>query len=139
VPFSRRQYFRYQARLASQGLDGLHDGLSPGNRRKLTPEAEGFLRGVHQRSPELSLEEMRHALQAALRIDGGAAEAFIVPLYAGRLHAGSNPREACSAGGGDIAGLFFRQGWNGTGCWIRDCGRPGKGTKRARNVPFLRP
>jgi hypothetical protein len=34
--------------------------------------------------------------------------AFFVPLYAGRLHAGSNAREACSAGGGSVAGLFFR-------------------------------
>ena len=37
-------------------------------------------------------------------------------LRAGRLHAGSNAREACSAGSGDIAGLFFRQGWTDTRC-----------------------
>ena len=44
VPFSRVQYFRYKARLAAQGIDGLDDGRSQGNQRKLTPEAEKFLR-----------------------------------------------------------------------------------------------
>src|SRR2546430_9555296 len=37
VPFSRPQYFRYQARLAAQGLAGLLDGRRQGNRdRKST-------------------------------------------------------------------------------------------------------
>jgi len=58
LPFGRAQYFRYKARLAAQGLAGLLDGRSQGNHRKLTPEAAGFLRGVHQRSPELSLQEL---------------------------------------------------------------------------------
>jgi integrase len=44
--------------------------------------------------------------------DAGAAAAFFVSLYPGRLHAGSNAREACSAGGGDIAG--FSSDKNGT-------------------------
>ena len=66
--------------------------------------------------------------------DAGVAAAFIVPLYAGRLHAGSNAREACSTGSGDVAGLFFRQGWHGTRCWIS--GSPQRGTKRAENCPF---
>jgi len=42
------------------------------------------------------------------------------------------PAKHCGAGGGDIAGLFVQQGWNGTRCWIRDCGPPEKGTERAR-------
>src|SRR5256886_753403 len=58
VPFSRPQYFRYQARLAAQGLAGLLDGRRQGNRRKLTPEAEAFLRGAHQSNPQRSLQEM---------------------------------------------------------------------------------
>ena len=40
--------------------------------------------------------------------DAGAAAAFVVPLNVGRLHAGSNAREVCSAGGGDVASPFFR-------------------------------
>src|SRR5208337_4283840 len=40
--------------------------------------------------------------------DAGVAAAFFVPLNAGRLHAGSNAREARSAGGRDVAGLYFR-------------------------------
>ena len=69
VPFSRTQYFRYKARLAAQGLAGLVDGRSQGNHRKLTPEAEGFLRGAHQRSPELSLEELCQCLHSTLGIE----------------------------------------------------------------------
>src|SRR2546430_8333962 len=53
VPFSRPQYFRYQARLAAQGLAGLLDGRRQGNRRKLTPEAEAFLRRSEENTSEL--------------------------------------------------------------------------------------
>ncbi|MDI7259311.1 MAG: hypothetical protein QME90_05245, partial [Thermodesulfobacteriota bacterium] len=42
VPFSRPQYFRYKTRLAAGGLDGLRDGRSRGNHRKLTADAEGY-------------------------------------------------------------------------------------------------
>ena len=58
VPFSRMQYFRYKARLATQGVAGLLDGRGKGNHCKLTPEAEGFLRGMHQRDQELSLKAL---------------------------------------------------------------------------------
>src|SRR6266566_2947136 len=69
VPFSRPQYFRYQARLAAQGLAGLLDGRRQGNRRKLTPEAEAFLRGAHQSNPQRSLQEMCQSLYATLGIE----------------------------------------------------------------------
>jgi len=56
---------------------------------------------------------------------------------AGRLHEGSNAREACSAGGGDIAGIFFRQGWSATRRWIGNCGSPKMGAKRALFAPSM--
>src|SRR6202041_1881375 len=62
VPFSRAQYFRYWGRLATQGMSGLQDGRSKGNHRKLTPEAECFLRGLHQGNPGLSLQELGQSL-----------------------------------------------------------------------------
>jgi transposase len=68
VPFSRPQYFRYKARMAVQGLDGLVDGRRQGNYRKLTPDAEGFLRGVHQAQPGLSLRALGESLASALGI-----------------------------------------------------------------------
>ena len=46
VPFGRAQYFRYKARLAAGGLDGLADGRGKGNHRKLTADVEG----VHSRT-----------------------------------------------------------------------------------------
>lgn len=68
VPFSRAQYFRYKARLAEEGVDGLSDGRRKGNRRKLTPEAEGFLRGVHETDPRKSARELRQMMESALGI-----------------------------------------------------------------------
>lgn len=68
VPFSRAQYFRYKARLAAAGLDGLADGRRQGNHRKLTVDAQGFIRGVHQANPRLSLQAIRKSLEASLGI-----------------------------------------------------------------------
>jgi transposase len=75
VPFSRAQYFRYKARLAAQGLDGLSDGRSKGNHRKLTVDAEGFLRGVHRANPRLSLPQICETLETSLgiRVDRSTA------------------------------------------------------------------
>ena len=58
VPFSRPQYFRYKARFTAEGLDGLIDGRGRGNHRKLTLDAEGYIRGVHRANPRLSLQEI---------------------------------------------------------------------------------
>ena len=79
VPFSRPQFFRYKARLAAEGLDGLIDGRSKGNHRKLTPDAKGFLRGVHNTDPRLSLQEMCGSLESTLgiRVDRSTASRFL--------------------------------------------------------------
>jgi len=69
VPFSRPQYFRYKARLAASGVEALVDGRTKGNYRKLTPGAEGFLRGLHSANPHLSLQQMCASLESALGIE----------------------------------------------------------------------
>lgn len=69
VPFSRRQYFRYWDRWATQGLAGLQDGRQQGNRRKLTPEAEAFLRGAHASNSQQSLAELCQSLKSKLGIE----------------------------------------------------------------------
>ena len=68
VPFSRPQYFRYKARYEAEGLDGLIDGRNRGNHRKLTSDAEGFIRGAHQTNPRLSLQDICDSLKTALKI-----------------------------------------------------------------------
>jgi transposase len=68
VPFSRAQYFRYKRRLEEQGVEGLSDGRRTGNRRKLTPEAEGFLRGVREADPGKGARELQQMVEAALGI-----------------------------------------------------------------------
>jgi transposase len=79
VPFSRPQYFRYKARFAAQGLEGLNDRRSRGNHRKLTPDAEGFIRGIHQANPELSLQEICDSVEITLgiRVDRSTVSRFL--------------------------------------------------------------
>ena len=79
VPFSRPQCFRYKARFAADGVDGLLDGRGKGNHRKLTADAEGFLRGVRHANPWLSLQEICESLEAALeiRVDRSTVSRFL--------------------------------------------------------------
>ena len=79
VPFSRAQYFRYKARFGAEGVDGLIDGRSKGNHRKLSSDAEGFIRGVHQANPRVSLQEICDALETTLGIgvDRSTASRFL--------------------------------------------------------------
>jgi len=68
VPFSRPQYFRYKARFSAEGLEGLLDGRSRGNHRKVTPDAEGFIRGVRHANPGASLLDICDSLEIAMGI-----------------------------------------------------------------------
>ena len=43
VPFSLAQYYRYKKRIADDGIQGLHDGRSNGNNRRLVADAQTFL------------------------------------------------------------------------------------------------
>ncbi|MFH2000880.1 MAG: helix-turn-helix domain-containing protein [Planctomycetota bacterium] len=79
VPFSRPQYFRYKARFAAEGVGGLIDRRSRGNHRKLTPDAEGFIRGSHQANPGLSLQELCNSVETtlAIRVDRSTVSRFL--------------------------------------------------------------
>jgi transposase len=79
VPIGRAQYFRYKRRFATEGLDGLVDGRGRGNHRKLTSDAEGFVRGVHHANPRLSLLQICESLETALgiRVDRSTVSRFL--------------------------------------------------------------
>jgi transposase len=116
VPFSRPQYFRYKARWEAEGLAGLRDGRSQGNHRKLTREAEGVLRVIHQRSPDLSLEEMCESLKAALGIEVSRSTLSGFFQRVGEPIVWPRPREpervGTPAGGFEIlAALALHLGW----------------------------
>src|SRR5436309_1293764 len=116
VPFSRPQYFRYQARLAAQGLAGLLDGRRQGNRRKLTPEAEAFLRGAHQSNPQRSLQEMCQSLYATLGIEVDRSTVGRFLHRVGESIVWPRPQEpervTTSGGGFEIlAALALHLGW----------------------------
>src|SRR5256884_3963893 len=116
VPFSRPQYFRYQARLAAQGLAGLLDGRRQGNRRKLTPEAEAFLGGAHQSKPQRSLQEMCQSLYATLGIE---VDRITVGRFLHRVGESivwprpQEPERVTTSGGGFeiLAALALHLGW----------------------------
>jgi len=116
VPFSRPQYFRYKARLTAEGLDGLRDGRSKGNHRKLTPDAEGYLRGVHQTNPRLSLQEICESLESTLgiEVDRSTVSRFLTGV--GEQIEWPRPQEPermfTSCGGFEIIGaLALHLGW----------------------------
>jgi hypothetical protein len=116
VPFNRPQYFRYKARLAAEGLDGLIDGRSKGNNRKLTPDAEGFLRGVHRTNPRLSLQEICESLEATLGIDVDRSTVSRFLRGVGEQIEWPRPQEPerlfTSCGGFEIIGtLALHLGW----------------------------
>jgi hypothetical protein len=116
MPFSRRQYFRYQERWEAHGVTGLLDGRSRGNHRKLTAEAEGYLRGLHQANPQLSLEEVRQALKEKLGIAVGRSTLSGFFQRVGETILWPRPREperVRTAGGGFeiLAALALHLGW----------------------------
>ena len=45
VPFSRAQYYRYKKKMDREGVESLKDERTQGNSRRLTAEAEGYLKG----------------------------------------------------------------------------------------------
>lgn len=62
VPFSMAQYYRYKKRIADDGIQGLHDGRSGGNNRRLTAEAQTYLLGFHSANPNAKLTDYQAAL-----------------------------------------------------------------------------
>lgn len=139
VPFSRPQYFRYKARLEAAGLDGLRDGRGKGNHRKLTPDAEGFLRGLHQANPGLSLQGLCTALATAvgLQVDRSTVSRFLRDVGAPVAwpRPGDPVRRFTPCGGFEILGaLALHLGWaQHTAAVIRR-----EGTRFRRSVAFRR-
>jgi transposase len=116
VPFSRRQYFRYRTRWATQGLVGLQDGRCQGNRRKLTSEAEAFLRGAHASNVQWSLEELAQFLKSKLGIEVARSTVSRFFRRVGEVIAWPRPREqerVTTVGGGFeiLAALALHLGW----------------------------
>jgi transposase len=116
VSFSRRQFFRYRARLSSQGISGLNDGRSKGNYRKLTPAAEGFLQGALKQNPALSLRELCQSLKEELGIEVDPSTLSVFFKRSGKAIAWPRPREPkrleAQAGGFEIvAALAIHLGW----------------------------
>ena len=69
VPFSRAQYYRYRKKMDQEGVESLKDKRTQGNSRRLTAEAEGYLKGYVSGKPECSLAEVRAVLKERFLID----------------------------------------------------------------------
>jgi transposase len=68
VPFSIAQYYRYKKKLEQGGVDAIKDNRRDGNNRKLTPEAEGFLKGYIIARPEVGLGGLQHLIEEQFQI-----------------------------------------------------------------------
>src|SRR6266513_390981 len=116
VPFGRSRYFQYKAQLAANGLDGLVDGRSGGNRRELTAHAQGFIRGVHQENPQLSLRQIADRVESSCGIRVSRMTVSRCLLAAGLKVQWPRPVEGemieSSCGGFEIIGaLALHLGW----------------------------
>src|SRR5947209_1930973 len=116
LPFGRSRYFQYKAQLAANGLDGLVDGRSGGNRRELTAHAQGFIRGVHQENPQLSLRQIADRVESSCGIRVSRMTVSRCLLAAGLKVQWPRPVEAemieSSCGGFEIIGaLALHLGW----------------------------
>ena len=69
VPFSMAQYYRYRQIFKEQGAHALCDGRADGNRRQVTAEAEGFLKGYIAAHPEADLAGLRKALREQFDVE----------------------------------------------------------------------
>ena len=69
VPFSRAQYYRYKKKMDQEGIESLKDERAQGNSRRLTTEAEGYLKGYVSGKPECNLAEIRGALKERFHIE----------------------------------------------------------------------
>jgi transposase len=116
VPFSRSAFFQYKARLTAQGITGLEDRRNQGNQRKLTAEVEKFLLWLHQKQPELSLQEIREELKEAQGVELSRATLCGFFQRVGGPITWPRPQEperlTTPAGGFEIvAALAFHLGW----------------------------
>jgi len=69
APFSQSQYYRYKKKIAQGGVESLRDRRGGGNRRSITVEAEGYLRGYLSGRPEASLPDVMEALKRRYGIE----------------------------------------------------------------------
>src|SRR5437667_191302 len=128
VPFGRSRYFQYKAQLAANGLDGLVDGRSGGNRRELTAHAQGFIRGVHQENPQLSLRQIADRVESSCGIRVSRMTVSRCLLAAGLKVQWPRPVEAgriwgTCGGVGIVRAVELRVGWARAAVWWMVGGR----------------
>jgi transposase len=116
VPFGRSRYFQHKARLAQQGLAGLVDGRSRGNRRELTADAQGFIRGVCEENPRLSLRQIADRVESSFGLRVSRMTVSRCMRAAGLKVQWPRPAQAqtleSSCGGFEIIGaLALHLGW----------------------------
>ena len=68
VPFGIAQYYRYKEQLRTGGIEALRDRRAEGNHRRVTAEAEEFLKAYVTDHPQVSLSELQALLKKRLRV-----------------------------------------------------------------------
>jgi transposase len=68
ISFSLAQFYRYKKAYAKAGIDGLTDGRSQGNHRRIPTEAQGFAVGYASAHPNATKREIRQAVEKQFSI-----------------------------------------------------------------------
>ena len=69
VPFSVPQYYRYRKGWEENGVESLRDGRTQGNHRRVSAEAEGYLKGYVAAHPKAELAELEDVLKEQFDIE----------------------------------------------------------------------
>lgn len=63
LPFSLAQFYRYKKAYANAGTEGLYDGRSQGNHRRIHSQAQGFVVGYASAHPSVTKKEIHQAVE----------------------------------------------------------------------------
>jgi len=69
IPFSQTQYYRYKRKIAESGVELLKDHRARGNSRRISVEAEGYLKGYFSVKPAASLQAAVDAVKGRYGIE----------------------------------------------------------------------
>ena len=116
VPFSLAQFYRYKARISSEGEKGLKDKRDNEHRRKLNTEQMGFIRGLMKSHQNMSLLEIQQLVcdEFEIKIDISTISRVLKKLgiFLNSENKKEEKKEQVSCAGFEIiAALAIHLGW----------------------------
>lgn len=114
APFSIAQFYRYRARLSSEGEEGLQDKRCNGNNSKLNKEQIGFVRGFIKNRTDVSPTQVQRAIEEefSIKVHRSTTSRLLNKLGVKvRRNEDKNKEQISCAGFEIIAALALHLGW----------------------------